>query len=174
MIKLKKRINQLLLDHKVKKRLADYYTIVKSLTIVYCKILYWCYLFLATTGQYFTYLIVLDFESTCWKDKKMNYGPEISKSSIVWADCVGTQCSIQWPSSACAKWTFSSETLRLSEQKFWFWKPLLVTHQIDLVTVFDAILMSRQTREKLRCLYENLMSNNFRRMAVLKTISVVN
>ena len=36
------------------------------------------------------------------------------------------------------------------------------------VTVFDAILTSRQTREKLQCLYENLMSNNFRRMAVLK------
>ena len=30
-------------------------------------------------GQYFSYLIVLDFESTCWKDKKMNYAPEISK-----------------------------------------------------------------------------------------------
>ena len=38
---------------------------------------------------------------------------------------------------------------------------------IDLVTVFDAILTSRQTREKLQCLYENLRSNNFRRMAVL-------
>ena len=41
---------------------------------------------------------------------------------------------------------------------------------IDLVTVFDAILTSRQTREKLQCLYENLMSNNFRGMAVLKKI----
>ena len=39
---------------------------------------------------------------------------------------------------------------------------------IDLVTVFDAILTSRQTSEKLQCLYENLMSNNFRRTAVLK------
>ena len=33
--------------------------------------------------------------------------------------------------------------------------------QIDLVTIFDAILTSRQTREKLQCLYENPMSNNF-------------
>ena len=41
---------------------------------------------------------------------------------------------------------------------------------IDLVTVFDAILTSRQTREKLQCLYENLMSNNFRRTAVLTKI----
>ena len=39
---------------------------------------------------------------------------------------------------------------------------------IDLVTVFDAILTSRQTREKLQCLYENLMLNHFRKMAVLR------
>ena len=42
--------------------------------------------------------------------------------------------------------------------------------EIDLVTVFDTILKSRQTREKLQCLYENLTSHNFRRMAVLKKI----
>ena len=42
--------------------------------------------------------------------------------------------------------------------------------QIDLVTVFDAILTSRQTREKLQCLYENLMSNNFGKTALLKNI----
>ena len=45
---------------------------------------------------------------------------------------------------------------------------------IDLVTVFDAILTSRQTREKLQCLYENLMSNSFRKTAVMKKISIVN
>ena len=39
---------------------------------------------------------------------------------------------------------------------------------VDLVTVFDAILRSRQTREKLQCLYENLMLNNFRKTAVLE------
>ena len=39
---------------------------------------------------------------------------------------------------------------------------------IDLVKVFDAILTTRQTREKLQCLDENLISNNFRRTAVLK------
>ena len=39
---------------------------------------------------------------------------------------------------------------------------------IDLVTVFDAILTRRQKREKLQCLYENLMSNNFRRITALK------
>ena len=43
-----------------------------------------------------------------------------------------------------------------------------VLAKIDLVTVFDAILTSRQTREKLQCLYENLMSNNFRITAFLK------
>ena len=34
----------------------------------------------------------------------------------------------------------------------------------------DAILTSRQTREKLQCLYENPMSNNFRKTAVLEKI----
>ena len=47
---------------------------------------------------------------------------------------------------------------------------LLSTTQIDLVTVFDAILTSRQTREQLQCFYENLMSNNFRKTAFLKNI----
>ena len=41
-------------------------------------------------------------------------------------------------------------------------------------SVFDAILTSRQTRKKLQCLYENLMSNNFRRVAVLKKIWIAN
>ena len=45
---------------------------------------------------------------------------------------------------------------------------------IDLVTVFHAILTSKPTREKLQCLYENLMSNNLRKTAVLKKISIVN
>ena len=44
-----------------------------------------------------------------------------------------------------------------------------------LVTVFDAILTSRQTLEKfIQCLYENLMSNNFRKAALLKKIWFVN
>ena len=41
---------------------------------------------------------------------------------------------------------------------------------IDLVTVSDAILTSRETREKLQCLYEN----NYRKTAVLRKISNVN
>ena len=41
---------------------------------------------------------------------------------------------------------------------------------IDLVTVFNAILTSRQAREKLHHVYENLMSNNFLITAVLKKI----
>ena len=51
---------------------------------------------------------------------------------------------------------------------------LFTNMRIDLVTVFDAILTSRQTREKLQCLYENLMSNNFRKTAVLNKILIVN
>ena len=46
----------------------------------------------------------------------------------------------------------------------------VVKYTIDLVTVFDPILTSRQTREKLQCLYENVMWNNFRKTAVLKNI----
>ena len=42
--------------------------------------------------------------------------------------------------------------------------------KIDLVTVFNAIMTTRQTREKLNCLYENPMSNNSRKMVVLKKI----
>ena len=53
-------------------------------------------------------------------------------------------------------------------------RKMIVGIGIDLVTVFDAILKSRQTREKLLCLYENLMSNNFLKTAVLRKISIVN
>ena len=42
--------------------------------------------------------------------------------------------------------------------------------RIDLVSVFDAILTSRQMHEKLQCLYENMMPNNFRKTAPLKKI----
>ena len=41
-----------------------------------------------------------------------------------------------------------------------------VLKQTDLVTVLDAILTSRPTCEKFQCLYENLMSNDFRKTAV--------
>ena len=53
------------------------------------------------------------------------------------------------------------------------WAHTFVQSIIDLVTVFDAILTSRQTREKLQCLYENPMSNNFRKTAVLEKIWTV-
>ena len=41
---------------------------------------------------------------------------------------------------------------------------------IELVTVLEAILTSGQPREKLQCLYKNLMSNHFRKTAVPKKI----
>ena len=55
-----------------------------------------------------------------------------------------------------------------------FWNHTLFLSSIDLVTVFDPILTSRQICEKLQCLYENLVSINFRKTAVLKKISIVN
>ena len=42
-----------------------------------------------------------------------------------------------------------------------------VFEETDLVTVLEAILTSRQPREQLACLYENLMSHNFRKTAVI-------
>ena len=39
---------------------------------------------------------------------------------------------------------------------------------MDLVMVLEAILTSRQPRENLQSLYENFMSNNFRKTAVLE------
>ena len=46
---------------------------------------------------------------------------------------------------------------------------LVRSSSLDLVTVFDAILTSRQRREKfIQCMYENLMSNNFGKTAGLK------
>ena len=45
---------------------------------------------------------------------------------------------------------------------------------MDLAKVFDAILTSTQTCDKLQCLYENLMSNIFCKTAVLNKISIVN
>ena len=41
---------------------------------------------------------------------------------------------------------------------------------MDLLTVLEAILTGSQPREKLKCLYENLMSNNFHKTAVPKKI----
>ena len=48
--------------------------------------------------------------------------------------------------------------------------PPLLNLSIGLVTVLEAILTSRQPRDKLQCLYQNLMSNNFRNTVVLKRI----
>ena len=48
--------------------------------------------------------------------------------------------------------------------------PPLLNLSIGLVTVLEAILTSRQPREKLQCLYQNLMSNTFRNTVVQKRI----
>ena len=41
---------------------------------------------------------------------------------------------------------------------------------IGLITVFDPILTGKQVGVKLQCLYENPMSNNFRKTSVLKKL----
>ena len=44
----------------------------------------------------------------------------------------------------------------------------------DKIILIIVIIDLRQMCEKLQCLYENLMSNNFHKTAVLKKISIVN
>ena len=44
----------------------------------------------------------------------------------------------------------------------------------DKIILIIEIIDLRQMCEKLQCLYENLMSNNFHKTAVLKKISIVN
>ena len=39
---------------------------------------------------------------------------------------------------------------------------------IGLVMVLETTLTRGQLQEKLQCLHENLMSNNFRKMGILK------
>ena len=39
---------------------------------------------------------------------------------------------------------------------------------MDLVTVLEAILTGRQPRESLQSLYDNLISNNFPKTAVIE------
>ena len=43
---------------------------------------------------------------------------------------------------------------------------------IDLITILETILSCRRPCEKKQCLCENLMSNNFRKTAVLKKVGI--
>ena len=40
--------------------------------------------------------------------------------------------------------------------------------ELNLIGLIKVFLTSRQPREKLLCLYENLVSNSFRKTAVLR------
>ena len=66
-------------------------------------------------------------------------------------------------------WLRNAQLVKVGWHCFCF-SPCWMRKRIGLVTLLDAILTSRQTRAKLQCLYENLISNNFRKMAVLKKI----
>ena len=43
----------------------------------------------------------------------------------------------------------------------------LIYNYVGLITVLEVVLLGRQPREKEQCSYEKLMSNNFRKRAVL-------
>ena len=59
--------------------------------------------------------------------------------------------------------TFENETWGYFNKSF--------TSVIGFITVLEATLTSKQKCEKLHCLYENLMSNNFPQTAVLKKLN---
>ena len=44
---------------------------------------------------------------------------------------------------------------------------VLIYNYVDLITVLEVVSSGGQPREKEQCSYENLMSNNFRKRAVL-------
>ena len=47
-------------------------------------------------------------------------------------------------------------------------------YKASLGTLVDTLVVGQRVRNYSDCLYENLMSNNFRKTAVLKKISTVN
>ena len=49
-------------------------------------------------------------------------------------------------------------------------KCLMKVNHIGLITVFDAILTSRRCNQKLQCLYESPMGNNFFRNLILHNL----
>ena len=73
---------------------------------------------------------------------------------------------------SCIKLSFSLVYRSWLQLKWWVYLQVETysTKSIDLVTVLEAILTSRQPREKLQCLYENVMSKDFRKTAVLRKI----
>ena len=85
-----------------------------------------------------------------------------------------TKCTWKF-SKHLAAWLCFKTGQALRSRPWWkFCEFRIPRRTIDLVMVFDAILTSRQTREKLQCLYENLMSNNFRITAFLIKKKIVN
>jgi len=54
----------------------------------------------------------------------------------------------------CNRWLNVHKIIGLQEQ-------ISFVLAIDLITVFDAILMARQSGQELQCLYGNQMANNF-------------
>jgi len=90
-----------------------------------------------------------------------NYGISLVLGPFHWNSSRLQDSSPAWAKHVRQTVEFGSELrcIRRSQKQRDRWWPLSM---IELVTVFDAILSSRQTCEKLQCFYENLMSNNFR------------
>ena len=72
-----------------------------------------------------------------------------------------------------AKWSRSWRGARVGKKKLGAGRRLPAPFQtlsatMDLVMVLEAILTSRQPRESLQSLYDNLISNNFPKTAVIE------
>ena len=100
-----------------------------------------------------------------------------NKKMLGWLECSFTAARVcshvqsLEPEHGLKKFNQGSRSCLSLNFTLFLWKGF---HIIDLVTVFDAILTSRQTCEKIQYLYENLLSNNFGKTAVLKKILIVN
>ena len=78
-------------------------------------------------------------------------------------------CKVSQPSLQKRK-SYDENFVTAKSARINYGATLIKKAKIGPITVFDAILTSGQTSEKLQCLYGNLMSNNFRKTAVLKKI----
>ena len=114
-----------------------------------------------------------------WKKPVARQGKERLRSILFHCNCAPW---ITWILATYLPpiWNTRGISIRVSHTCIMTWFHVVLFYRIiiiwiiDLVTVFDAILTSGQTWEKLQCLYENLMSNNFHKTAFLKKISIVN
>lgn len=78
----------------------------------------------------------------------------------------------KWTESRQMEFLFNTLNFKVTIKMFYCLKHQSHMWIWDLVMVLEAILTCRQLCGKLQCFYENLMSQNFRKMAVLEKKNV--